>query len=111
MKNSFKYIKNIFKVLIWPIIFMVGQFFIQYIFVAIFNSNERGTFTEKEFLEHIKTEEYITKLNNYINSNTGIESYQIEMGYIKTDSENINNNANLYAEAITNAIEEFLNNK
>ena len=70
MKNSFKYIKNIFKVLIWPIIFMVGQFFIQYIFVAIFNSKERGTLTEKEFLKHIKTEEYITKLNNYINSKT-----------------------------------------
>ena len=70
MKNSLKYIKNIFKVLIWPIIFMVGQFFIQYIFVAIFNSKERGTFTETEFLEYIKTEEYITKLNNYINSKT-----------------------------------------
>ena len=70
MKNSLKYIKNIFKVLIWPIIFMVGQFFIQYIFVAIFNSKERGTLTEKEFLKHIKTEEYITKLNNYINSKT-----------------------------------------
>lgn len=70
MKNSLKYIKNIFKVLIWPIIFMVGQFFIQYIFVALFNSKERGTLTEKEFLEYIKTEEYITKLNNYINSKT-----------------------------------------
>lgn len=70
MKNSLKYIKNIFKVLIWPIIFMVGQFFIQYIFVAIFNSKERLSFTESEFLEHIKTEEYITKLNNYINSKT-----------------------------------------
>ena len=62
MKNSLKYIKNIFKVLIWPIIFMVGQFFIQYIFVAIFNSKERGTLTEKEFLKHIKTEEYISNI-------------------------------------------------
>jgi len=70
MKNSLKYIKNIFKVLIWPIVFMVGQFFIQYIFVAIFNNKERGTLTETEFLEIIKTEEYITKLNNYINSKT-----------------------------------------
>jgi len=70
MKNSLKYIKNIFKVLIWPIIFMVGQFFIQYIFVAIFNSKERGILTETEFLEYIKTEEYITKLNSYINSKT-----------------------------------------
>jgi membrane protease YdiL (CAAX protease family) len=47
---------------------MVGQFFIQYIFVALFNTKERGTLTEKEFLEYIKTEEYITKLNSYINS-------------------------------------------
>ena len=70
MKNNLKYIKNIFKVLIWPIIFMVGQFFIQYIFVAIFNSKERGALAEKEFLKYIKTEEYITKLNNYINSKT-----------------------------------------
>ena len=70
MKNSLKYINNVFKVLIWPIIFMVGQFFIQYIFVASFNSKERGTLTETEFLKHIKTEEYINKLNNYINSKT-----------------------------------------
>lgn len=70
MKNSFKYIKNTFKVLIWPILFMIGQFFIEYIFVSIFNSKERGTLTETEFLKYIKTEEYITKLNDYINSKT-----------------------------------------
>lgn len=68
MKNKIKYFKNLFKVLIWPIIFVIGQFFIQYIFVSIFNSTERGTLTEKEFLEYIKKEEYITELNNYINS-------------------------------------------
>lgn len=70
MKNSIKYIKNIFKVLIWPILFMIGQFLIQYIFVSIFNSNETAGFNESQFLEYIKTEEYITKLNNYINSKT-----------------------------------------
>lgn len=70
MKNSFKYIKNIFKVLFWPILFMIGQFFIQYIFVAIFNNKERVIFTELEFLEYIKTEKYISKLNNYIESKT-----------------------------------------
>lgn len=68
MKNSLKYIKNIFKVLIWPIIFMIGQFFINYIFVAIFNSKEKGTMTDNEFIEYIKTIEYQDKLNNYINS-------------------------------------------
>lgn len=66
MKNK---IKNIFNILIWPIIFVIGQFFIQYLFVAIFNSNEKGTMSNTEFLEHIKTLEYQDKLNNYINSN------------------------------------------
>ena len=41
MKKVFKYIKNIFNVLIWPILFMIGQFLIQYIFVAIFNNKEQ----------------------------------------------------------------------
>jgi len=68
MKNILKYIKSIFKVLIWPVVFMIGQFFIQYIFVAIFNSKEKGNMTNNEFLEHIKTLEYQNKLNNYINS-------------------------------------------
>lgn len=70
MKSSLKYIKNIFKVLIWPVVYMIGQFFIQYIFVAIFNSKEKGNMTNNEFLEHIKTLEYQEKLNNYIDSNT-----------------------------------------
>ena len=67
MKNSFKYIKNIFKVLIWPILFMIGQFFINYIFVAIYNSKEKGSMSNLEFLEHIKSLEYQEKLNNYDN--------------------------------------------
>lgn len=70
MKNSLKYIKNLFKVLIWPIIFMIGEFIIQYVFVAIFNSNEKGIMNNNEFLEYIKTIEYQDKLNNYINSKT-----------------------------------------
>ena len=68
MKRVFKYIKNIFKVLIWPILFMIGQFLIQYIFVAVFNNKEQGNLSNSEFLKYIKTEEYINKLNNYINS-------------------------------------------
>lgn len=68
MKNSLKYIKNLFKVLIWPIIFIIGQFLIQYIFVAIFNSKEQGSMNNSEFLKHIQTLEYQDKLNNYINS-------------------------------------------
>ena len=70
MKRVFKYIKNMFKVLIWPILFMIGQFLIQYIFVAVFNNKEQGNLSNSEFLAYIKTEEYINKLSNYINSKT-----------------------------------------
>ena len=68
MKNSLKYIKNILKVLVWPILFSLGTFIINYIFVAIFNSKEQGTMTNNEFLEYIKGIEYQEKLTNYINS-------------------------------------------
>ena len=68
MKNSLKYIKNILKVLVWPIIFSLGSFVINYIFVSIFNSKEKGAMTNNEFLEYIKSIEYQEKLNSYINS-------------------------------------------
>ena len=68
MKNSLKYIKNIFKVLIWPIVFALGSFFINYIFVAIFNSKEQGTMSNADFIKYISTSQYQEKFNNYINS-------------------------------------------
>lgn len=68
MKNSFKYIKKILTVLIWPFVFSLGSFVINYIFVSIFNSKEQGIMTNSEFIEYIKTLEYQEKLNNYINS-------------------------------------------
>lgn len=68
MKNSLKYIKNIFKVLIWPIIFSLGTFLINYVFVSIFNSKEQGNMTNNEFLKYINTIEYQEKLTTYINS-------------------------------------------
>ena len=68
MKNSLKYIKNILRVLVWPIIFSLGTFIINYIFVSIFNSKEKGTMTNNEFLEYIKSIEYQERLTNYINS-------------------------------------------
>ena len=55
MKNSIKYLKNMFKVLIWPIIFTIGQFLIQYIFVAVFNNKEKIGYSDAEFLKYIKT--------------------------------------------------------
>ena len=70
MKNKFRYFKNFIKVLIWPIIFTISQFLIQYIFVAIFNNKERIGYSEKDFFKYIKTIEYQEKLNNFINSKT-----------------------------------------
>lgn len=70
MKNKLKYVLNFIKVLIWPIIFMIGSFIIRYIFVAIFNSKEKGSMNESEFLKYISTVNYQEKLNGYINSKT-----------------------------------------
>ena len=68
MKSNLKYIKEIFKVLYWPVVFTIGQFLIQYIFISIFNFNEKGTMKTNEFLEYIKTIEYQEKLNDFMNS-------------------------------------------
>ena len=68
MKNKFKYLKKLFKVLVWPIIFTLGTLIVNYIFVALFNNKEQADMTNIEFLDYIKTVEYQKKLNNYINS-------------------------------------------
>ncbi|MCI9435486.1 MAG: CPBP family intramembrane metalloprotease [Bacilli bacterium] len=80
MQSILKYIKNILKVLIWPIIFIIGQFLLVIIFGVIFNAikfndiklandglkNDELTLTFNEF---IKTEEYQIELQNYISNN------------------------------------------
>ena len=68
MKNKFKYLKKLFKVLVWPIIFALGTLSVNYMFVALFNNKEQVNMTDVEFLDYIKTVEYQEKLNNYINS-------------------------------------------
>ena len=68
MKNKFKYLKKLFKVLVWPIIFTLGTLSVNYIFIALFNNKEQADMTNIEFLDYIKTVEYQEKLNNYINS-------------------------------------------
>ena len=68
MKNKFKYLKKLFKVLVWPIIFTLGTLSVNYIFIALFNNKEQADMTNIEFLDYIKTVEYQKKLNNYINS-------------------------------------------
>lgn len=47
--------------------------------------------------------------NKYRNSNVGVESYLIELGYmnVRKDLNNILNNEDLYVEAIVNSIKEF----
>ncbi len=48
-------------------------------------------------------------VNEYRNSNVGIEGYLVELGYINVDKDldNILENGNLYAQAITNSIANF----
>ena len=47
--------------------------------------------------------------NQYYMSRQGLECYQIELGYIKTDSETVLNNKEKIAEGIAEAIKEFYN--
>ena len=48
-------------------------------------------------------------VNEYLNSNVGVEGYLVELGYINVDEDldNILENGNLYAQAITNSIANF----
>lgn len=80
MSNILNYIKNIFKTLIWPIIFIVGQFLLVIIFGLIFNAtkfndiklaNETKENSELTiiFNEYLKTEQYQNDLQNYISDN------------------------------------------
>ena len=68
MKNKLNYLQKLIKVILWPIMFIVGQFFIEYIFVAYYNSHNSGELSNKEFLEFVKTCEYKENLNSFINS-------------------------------------------
>lgn len=75
------YIKNIIKVMIWPILFGIGQFFIILIFTFSFNSNiynnlvgENTSLTTEEITEmlnvYTSSDEYKISMTNYINDNT-----------------------------------------
>lgn len=55
------------KVLIWPIIFMIGEFFIQYLFVAYFNFKY---YSNIDLYSVINTIEYQNHLNNFISNNS-----------------------------------------
>lgn len=45
--------------------------------------------------------------NKYWDSNIGLEAYKIELGYIETDSEALENNIETYAEALAEAISKY----
>lgn len=76
MKKFKKYV----KALMWPFIFLIGQFLIQYIFVSIFNNkqiyilqNKYPNLNHNEIMNKlnqlINTSNYKIELNNYITSN------------------------------------------
>lgn len=55
------------EIILWPIIFMVGQFFIRYIFVALYNyQNYHNT----NLYKIMQTVQYQDKLNQYLNHHT-----------------------------------------
>ena len=64
--------KKFFNVILWPLIFIFGQFFIENIFVSIFNSRNidiyRKLFPNFTDIEIISNARYKTDLLNYINS-------------------------------------------
>lgn len=75
------YLKKILKVIIWPFLFGIGQFLIQYIFVYIFNIGEINKLKKLNpglsngkimslLNKLIKTTDYNNRLTNYINNNT-----------------------------------------
>lgn len=68
MENKLNYLEKLIKVILWPIIFILGHFFIEYVFVAYYNSKNKGSLTNSEFLKIVKTCEYQEGLNNFINS-------------------------------------------
>ena len=79
--KTLDYIKNIIKVIIWPILFGIGQFFVILIFTFSFNNNIYNNLVEKNsnlnteeinemFNLYMSSDEYKTSLTNYINDNT-----------------------------------------
>ena len=60
-------INKYLKILVWPIIFMIGTFFINYLYVIVFNATY---YNEEDLYEIINTYEYQDKLSNFINNNT-----------------------------------------
>lgn len=67
-KNN--YFINFISVLFWPIIFIIGQFLIKYIFVSVFNYSIKSDMTSYEFMDYMSTFEYSYRLETFINNYT-----------------------------------------
>ena len=78
-------LKKIFSILIWPIIFIIGQFIIEYIFVAFYNYKNmkiyKTTFNDFSDIDIINTNFYKYDLNNYLNSKALVISILIFIIY------------------------------
>ncbi len=67
MNSSLDYLKNIFKVIIWPILFGIGQFTIIVIFTLIFNTTLK---LDNDVLSaYMETESYHIELSKFLNDN------------------------------------------
>lgn len=68
-----KYFIKLIKVVSWPIMFVIGQFFINYLFISFYNSQNivkyRNIFPGFNDMEIINTIKYKTELDNFLNSN------------------------------------------
>ena len=62
-----KKLSSVLGVIIWPIVFMIGQFFINYLFVLFFNNKY---YNNQDLYNVINTYEYQQRLNAFIDSKT-----------------------------------------
>lgn len=73
MKNKFVYVCKFLRILTWPVLFGFGQVFITLIFINLYNNKIYDGFNNNEMYEDfLKTNEYTSVLNNYINNNLWI---------------------------------------
>ena len=78
-------LKKILSTIIWPIIFIIGQFIIEYLFVAFYNYKNmkiyKTTFNDFSDIDIINTNFYKYDLNNYLNSKALVISILIFIIY------------------------------
>ena len=68
IKNN--YLFKLLKVLFWPIIFIIGQFLVKYIFVSAFNYSIKSDMTNEEFINYMNTFDYSYRLDKFLGNYT-----------------------------------------